>query len=97
MLVEGLDRAGAFVFALVKDAAAPEGVVGGDEAPLAQPWQHSLVVTDVVRLVGVNEDEVEFALEPADRLQRRAEVDLDLVGVSALVDVAAGDGGSTRI
>jgi hypothetical protein len=35
VLVEVLDRAGAFVVALVEDAAAPEGVVGGDEAALA--------------------------------------------------------------
>src|SRR5947207_10029543 len=73
VLIEGDDRGRA-----VDDAAAGQGVVRDDQAPLGQPGQHGLVVTDVSVLVGVDEDEVELAPETLDRLERRADVEGDL-------------------
>src|SRR6476620_1249112 len=48
------------IVAVVDHAAAPERVVGGNEAALAQPRQYSLVVVDVVGFVGIDEVEVEL-------------------------------------
>ena len=51
-----------------------QGVVGDDQPASDETRQHRLVVVDVAVLVGVDEDEVELAFEPLDRLERRAEV-----------------------
>ena len=81
----------------VEHLAAPERVVDRDQAVLAQAGQHGLVVVVVVRLVGVDEDEVEVAVEPCDRLERGAEMDRDPVRVRALVDVSLRDLGVPRL
>ena len=47
----------------VGDAPRPERVVGDDQPVVGELRQHRLVVVDVVRLVGVDEDEVERAVE----------------------------------
>ena len=65
-----------------------ERVVRGDQPALGETREHSLVVVDVAILVGIDEDEVELALEAVDRLQRRAEVELDAVAVRRAVEVA---------
>src|SRR3954454_23716544 len=98
MFVEDLDRSRSLVIvAVVENAATPERVVGGDEAALTQARHHGFVVVDVVRFVGVDEDEVECAFEPADRLERRAQVDLDPAGMWTLLDVSTRDGCATLV
>ena len=83
---------GAVVVAL-EHAAAPERVVEDHQAALGEQRQAGLEVRAVVRLVGVDEDEVERAVELRDRLQRRTAADLDAVRVGAGVDVALGEVG----
>jgi hypothetical protein len=92
VVVERPDGEGRLVLVgFVDDAPAPERVVGGDQAPLGEAGEHGLVVVDVVLLVGVDENEVELAIEAADRVDRGADVDRDAVGVARLLDVAARD------
>ena len=49
--------------------------------------QDRLVVADVPLLLGVDEHEVEVAVEPLDRLERRAEMERDLRAVRRAVEV----------
>ena len=49
--------------------------------------QDRLVVADVALLLGVDEDEVEVALEALDRLERRPDVERDLRAVRRAVEV----------
>ena len=96
VVVEGADRLGALAeVRSVEDGAVPQRVVGHDQAAVGQLGQHRLVVVHVVRLVGVDEDEVERAVQRGDRVEGAAEADLDAVGVRALLDEPAseGDGG----
>ena len=65
----------------IQDLAAPECVVDRDQAAGGQPGKDRLVVGVLTRLVRVDEDEVELALELLDRLDRRTEVKCDLGAV----------------
>ena len=52
---------------------------------------------DVVGLVGVDEDEVERAVERADRVECRAAAQLDAVRMGRRVDVALGEVGALGV
>ena len=80
----------------IQDVAAPECVVDRDQAARGQPGKNSLVVGILTRLVRVDEDEVELALELLDRLDRRAEVKCDLGTVRAAVEISLRDLGVLR-
>ena len=67
VLVEPHDRALA-----LQHLPARERVVGDDQSALRQARQHLVVVVDVAFLIRVDEDEVEVAVEAADRLERRS-------------------------
>src|SRR4051794_17002702 len=81
----------------VDHAAVRKGVVRDDQAPLGQARQHGLVVADVALLLGVDEDDVEVALEPLHRLERRADMEGDLRPVRRAVEVALREGSARRI
>ena len=72
----------------VDRASAGQRVVGGDETSLGESGQNGLVVADVARLVGVDKDEVELALQACDRLDRRAHMHGDAIRIGATGDVA---------
>ena len=67
MLVENRD--GGRV--VVKHTAAGQRVVGSDQGTVGQARQDSFVVVDVSAFVGVDEDEVERAVEVRNCLERR--------------------------
>jgi hypothetical protein len=50
------------------DAAVRERVVGDDEAAFREAGKHCLVVADVPLLFGVDEDEIELAVQAVDRV-----------------------------
>src|SRR5918995_4852708 len=81
----------------VEHAAAPERVVDRDQTALGEPRQYGFVVRVVAFLVGVDEDEIELALEVRDRLRRRAQMEPDLRPVRAAVEVTLGDLGVLRL
>ena len=62
-----------------------------------EPWQDGLVVVDVAGLVGVHEDEVEGSREGSDRVARRPDVDRDLAGPGAAIDVGLRHGSALRV
>src|SRR4051794_14998424 len=98
VLVEAPDRLGSVVrVGRVDDAAAPERVVGGDQAVRGEPLERGLVVVDVARFVGVDEDEVERPVELLRGVERRPDLDLDLVAVRAAIHEGAGERGALRI
>src|SRR5262249_30862308 len=66
----------------------PERVVGDDQAALGQTRQDGLVVVDVTVLVGVDEDEVEVAVETRDCLKRGPDVQCDARAVGTAIEVA---------
>ena len=76
---------------VVDDTARPERVVHDDQPAVGEQRQGRLVVVDVVRLVGVDEDEVEGAVQLRDRLQARAEPVLDAISDACLLCVAPCD------
>ena len=82
----------------VEHAAAAQDVVEHDQPAGAQEPQALLVVVGVLGLVGVDEGEVERLVvrQPAQRLQRRPEPQVDPVGDAGLLEVAPGDLRSTR-
>ena len=91
-LVDGTDRARVLVVVVrIRHASRPERVVEDHQACRRQLRQRRLVVVDVVRLVGIDEDEIELALELADRVECRPEPVLDAVGDLRFLRVAACD------
>src|SRR5439155_23040476 len=76
---------------VLRDAARPEDIVGDDQAVVGEERQRGLVVVDVALLVGVDEDEVERALERPHRLEAGPEPVVDPVGEAGLLRVAAGN------
>ena len=75
----------------VRDLAGPEGVVDDHQPTVGEQRHRRVVVVDVVRLVRVDEDEVERPVEPGDRLERGAEPVVDAIVDSGLFRVAARD------
>ena len=69
----------------------PEHVVDGDQPARGHPRHQGLVVGDVLALLGVDEGEVEERPhgEMGERLQRRAQAQLDAVGQPRALPVAA--------
>ena len=71
----------------------PEGVVDQQQATLAEPRHELGHVVEVRRLVGVDEGDVEALLdgEGPQRVEARAEAELDPVADAGLVPVPAAD------
>ena len=69
------------------DPPARERVVGDDQAALREAREDSLVVADVPLLLGVDEHEIELAVEAVHRLERRPDVERDLRAVRRAVEV----------
>jgi hypothetical protein len=97
VLVERFDRLGALVLVLFDDASRPQDVVRDDGPALGQLRQDGFVVVDVVLLVGVDEDEVERALERFERLERGPDAVIDPIGDAGFLGIAAGDRGRLLI
>src|SRR3954452_8289174 len=92
VVVEARDLAGGvghLRLAELGDLSAVERVVGDDQPAGRELGQHGLVVVDVARLVGVDEDEVQRPVEGGDRVERRALADLDAIGVRPRLDALA--------
>lgn len=77
----------------IEHPAAPEGVVGDDESAESELGQHRLEVDGVPGLVRIEEDQVEGARQPGDRLDCRPHHHLDAVRIGTGRDVAAGEFG----
>ena len=97
--VEGAKRIGILVVHVrIGDLARPERVVERDRPAAADELQAGLVIRIVVRLVGVDEGEVEgfgsaLLQQRRERLGRGREAKLDALGDAGLLPVAAGDAG----
>ena len=93
-VVEGADGAGVVgLVGVVDHPPAPQGVVGGDEAPRGELGEDRFVVGEVVGLVGVDEHEVEGPVELRHGVEGGALDDLDRVRVRAAGDVGPGHRG----
>lgn len=65
--------------ARVRDPSRPQRVVHGDDAAAAHELQAGFVVVQVVRLVGVNEDEVERTFQLVQGFKGRTDPKVDFL------------------
>jgi len=96
VLVELVDGVVEFVLG-VYYAAAPEDVVDDDEAAGGDFGEDGFPVVYVVAFVGVDEDEVEGAVEGGNGIECWAEAEFDFVSVLAFCPVALGHCGGFAV